>query len=438
MPKTIPKCPEKPVRSASGSEELSYDIRLHTPMFGGGVEAGKPDPRMPFRATAIRGQLQFWWRATVGAGCTDAAELWSKHERVWGSTAEVSPVRILVEHFNAPEPVPCGKYNEIPPHSGKWRNRWDPVFPENSLPYALFPFAGEKPERGGDLPKKNPAVFTPSGTFTLRVILPERLLNDVRTAILAWVNFGGMGARTRRGCGSIYCKELTPADLAGAAALVKELLPNPPKSERGWPTLGGPLLMGNPVPDATQAWASAVGALQKFRQGEGFARNRGREGRPGRSLWPEAESIRELAGRRSRDHRRMENIPNDAFPRAELGLPINFQFKDEKFGDPGKTVLYPIVNGEACDRKASPLIIKALGLADNTFVPIVLRLLTTQLDRVALKYDNGPQKYGADAIIRGNRLAIYPNSPMAGTPSGSALDAFINFVQDEDVWGVLG
>ena len=36
-----------------------YRIKLLTPLFGGGVEAGKPDPTLPIRGTSIRGQLQF-------------------------------------------------------------------------------------------------------------------------------------------------------------------------------------------------------------------------------------------------------------------------------------------------------------------------------------------------------------------------------------------
>ncbi len=40
-----------------------YRCTLVTPMYGGGVDAGKVDEDMPIRATAIRGQLRiFWWR----------------------------------------------------------------------------------------------------------------------------------------------------------------------------------------------------------------------------------------------------------------------------------------------------------------------------------------------------------------------------------------
>ncbi len=431
MPRMIPTCPERPSRPTGGYAELAYEISLLTPMFGGGVEAGEPDPLMPFRATAIRGQLQFWWRATAGATCADVADLLAKHSAVWGNTGKGSPVKVIVDRTQAVALRPCGTYGRN--QGGRWEIRWDPCLTDQGIPYALFPFAGKPPRGNQGTPAEWPAKFLPSGRFTLRVICPNHLREGVQTAVRAWVNFGGMGARTRRGCGSVYCDALAPKNIAEAAGLVNTLLPNPPHGMPEWPTLGGPLLVGNNESDAITAWASAIGALQKFRQGVGFARNPGQDGRPGRSRWPEPETIRNITSRRMARHQRMEDIPNDALPRAELGLPIIFHFKD---GDPADTTLYPLVGGEKkCDRMASPLIIKALGLASGNAVPIVLRLRTPQLKKVRLEDERRtPLRHSAD--LRGERLACYRKSPMAGTRSGSALDAFIDFIRDGDVWGV--
>jgi CRISPR-associated protein Cmr1 len=122
----------------------------------------------------------------------------------------------------------------------------------------------------------------------------------------------------------------------------------------------------------------------------------------------------------------MEGIPNNAFPRAALGLPIIFHFRDGRAGDPPDTTLYPKVHGRRFERMASPLIIKALGLADGRAVPIVLRLRTPTLEAVRLEGDDGFLHESRN--LRGGNLAGYANSPMAGTPSGSALDAFMNFI----------
>lgn len=40
----------------------TLNCELVTPLYGGGVEAATVDKDMPIRASAIRGQLRFWWR----------------------------------------------------------------------------------------------------------------------------------------------------------------------------------------------------------------------------------------------------------------------------------------------------------------------------------------------------------------------------------------
>src|SRR5882672_8573884 len=123
MPRDIPICPAKPELTARGGEERSYRIELITPLFGGGVEAGENDATMPVRGTAIRGQLQFWWRATRGAACATLAEMRERHRAVWGATEEVSPVKVELTDVQASQPVPCGEIG-WEPHAGQqggWR-----------------------------------------------------------------------------------------------------------------------------------------------------------------------------------------------------------------------------------------------------------------------------------------------------------------------------
>jgi CRISPR-associated protein Cmr1 len=94
MPKAddLPVCAEPPAVRSSGRVAKEYQISLITPLFGGGVEAGKPDETLPIRGTSIRGQLQFWWRATRGAGFSTCEELFDRHAEVWGKTERASPI----------------------------------------------------------------------------------------------------------------------------------------------------------------------------------------------------------------------------------------------------------------------------------------------------------------------------------------------------------
>src|SRR5262249_37663975 len=79
-----------------GWEERSYRIELITPLFGGGVEAGVNDPTMPIRGTAIRGQLQFWWRATLGRMFQTSVTMRQRQEEIFGSFEFPSPLEVIV------------------------------------------------------------------------------------------------------------------------------------------------------------------------------------------------------------------------------------------------------------------------------------------------------------------------------------------------------
>ncbi|MGO9113609.1 MAG: RAMP superfamily CRISPR-associated protein [Thermoguttaceae bacterium] len=93
MPKPIdiPACPGTRATLSSVREMREYQIRQVMLMFGGGVEVGEPYPTLPVRGTSIRGQLQFWWRATRGASCSTREELFPRHAAVWGTTERASP-----------------------------------------------------------------------------------------------------------------------------------------------------------------------------------------------------------------------------------------------------------------------------------------------------------------------------------------------------------
>src|SRR5262249_29154025 len=94
VPKVIPDCPPVPAVHAPGRLTHDYRIRLITPMFGGGIVPGEIDRTDPIRGTAIRGHLQFWWRATRGAGCATTGALIEKHAEVWGGPEKSSPIDV--------------------------------------------------------------------------------------------------------------------------------------------------------------------------------------------------------------------------------------------------------------------------------------------------------------------------------------------------------
>lgn len=428
MPKAvdIPACPGVPATPASGRETREYRIRLITPLFGGGVEAGEPDPTLPIRGTSIRGQLQFWWRATRGASYPACDALFKRHAEVWGTTERASPVDVEVRDIEMATSARCLEYS--PKSDGKLQANWRKPVNNNgsALPYALFPFQGQLKKEGGKQKiEREPAQFIESGSFTLRVCYPELFRQEVETAVWAWANFGGLGARTRRGCGSLFCQELAPNAFNDVAQWFRAHAAFASDVVREWPTLPRTLLVGIERRSPLEAWDSVIGLLRTFRQGVDFARNRGQQqNRPGRSRYPEPETIRRITGCRSGLHARLAHIPDDAFPRAELGLPIVFHYQGQ--GEPPDTVLYPAdgPDGQPRERMASPLILKSLALANGKAVPLIMRLVTPQLTGIDLRQGDTSRPLPRTTVIQDGRLATYRDSPLAGAASGSALDAF--------------
>jgi CRISPR-associated protein Cmr1 len=436
MPKKVPDCPMKPTPPQGAGKRLrEYRIRLVTPMFGGGVDPGTPDRFHPIRATAIRGQLQFWWRATRGATCQTIAELHERHATVWGTTETASPVEVRV----TTEPVvvkPCARYGWSPAArggQGAHRLDWLPPFDRNpNLTYALFPFQGQAPEGGqGTEPKKRPAEFIENASFTLALRFPENLRADVHMAVWAWVNFGGIGARTRRGCGTLYCDELAPKSVAEMSGWLQANAGPTCPGERQWPTLPSWVAYRPEVGPSLDVWDWLMGFWKHFRQGEGFARNPGQQpNRPGRSRYPEPEAIRRITRKRAPQHARLPHIPDDAFPRAELGLPIVFHYQGR--GEPGDTVLYPSAgaNKQPRDRMASPVILKPVAVGDGrTAVPLILCLNTSGLSGIDLREGSTSLPLPTTVRVR----AAYKGSPLEGlSASGSTIEAFVALAKHPD------
>ena len=431
----IPDLPRdwKPPQPDSGR---SYEIELITPLFGGGVETRVNDPSFPIRATSIRGQLQFWWRATVGAQYATRQELRAAQSAIWGDTTQASRVQVRVETVSFDNPKPCATFERDNRDGSRFRSMptWNAPFNNSALPYALFPFQGQL-ANGRTQIEVQPASCLHKASFKLTLICHKSLdfAKQVEPALWAWVNFGGLGSRTRRGCGAIVCKSLVPKNLDELIAKLKTFLQEPNAQVREWPTLAAAFLVGKEQNQSLDAWNEVIDRFRHFRQGVGLGRNPGEKpNRPGRSRWPEPETIRCITQQRLAKHSRLPHIPEDAFPRAELGLPIVFHFQEQ--GDPSDTVLYPANDseGKKRERMASPLILKPLALANGKFVPLIVRLNTLALNGVDLRRGEQSLQLPQTTVIRDPKLATYRDSPMQNrSPNGSAIEAFIAYAKSQ-------
>lgn len=313
----------------------------------------------------------------------------------------------------------------------------------SSLPYVLFPFQGKPPRSDGP---KDPSKMVKSARFKLIVHISSSrdkgIEKDVKAAIWAWVNFGGIGARSRRGCGTLYCLKSLPEDPyltpSGSETFNKWLKDKMSlyglvslSTSREWPTLGKVYLGGNNNANSISCWDECIGLLKDLRQGEDLGRDPG----PGRSRWPEPESVRNIAlkqkglvTRPNNWHSPDSRMPDIAFPRAEFGMPIILEIRREGL----KPTLQ---HSKDHDRMASPLILRPIKFNDGRFASMIVRLNTPPLNSAYLKF--GKTDLEADypvsalEIADPSRFSAFPESPRhIFCPTGcSALDAFVEFAR---------
>lgn len=448
---------------------LEYEISLITPLFGGGVTAGEVDPTMPIRVSSIRGHLRFWWRATRGANFDTFKELKAREGEIWGTTEIPSKVEIEIKdlQLSSKDINLCAEFKEETKNNGDFGffRKWNPMFAGNNkdLQYVLFPFQGETkkiyhPETRENVETiiKFPGKFILNTTFKLNFSLyKENIRPDLECAIWAWVNFGGIGARTRRGCGSLFCKSESPPDVSSIGKWYQEKLKTygiTGGEQRPWPTLPKTLLIkpGN-EPNSIVSWSKGIEVFKSYRQAPQIGRNLGMNiNRPGRSRWPEPEAIRNLICEQRRIRRPIHwhkpegHINRRAFPRAAFGMPIIFEIRDECLNPTEqngrvkcrisiKPTLTPDTNH---DRMASPLIIKAIKTSkDAKSTSLILRLCTPDLQSAYLR--KGPEDLLRDYQVPASELSNPENVNYANHPvfnrsnTGSALEGFVSFAQEK-------
>lgn len=425
---------DRPIISVPNGQ--SYRITTLTPIYGGGIKPGEPDLLMPVRASAIRGQLRFWWRLLklhhpetplTGIG------LFESEREVWGGMSEAendysSKVKLRVTGIDLPKveslTKPCATYAEDPKYPGKLKSL--PDFSPQISSYALFPGKGELDQNRNAIEKMPANVVMAGLTFYLQIECLPKYLVEVTETLRWWASFGGLGARTRRGLGAVKIDGLKHIQRDEAERYGCKLAIKPPSS------------------DAIAAWHRAVSALQNFRQGENLGRRPGQQAnRPGRSRWPEPASIRAITGihRIKADGVSFQPTDRDRryFPRAAFGLPIIFHFqnqREDQARDPDDCELKPVGH----DRMASPLILKAIALDDGRYAPMALLMPLQHLQNVNLELRNSGSNarnpnlpyilasgvwwpLQADNMQR----AISTVKPLTEQQSDNALDAFLNY-----------
>ncbi|MCM3064012.1 type III-B CRISPR module RAMP protein Cmr1 [Bacillus altitudinis] len=384
-------------------------IHLVTPMFGGGPQSNSIDQDRPIRESAIRGHLRFWWRATRGAVCKNANELSKREAEIFGHTEQASQIQV-VTHYEKDEVKRNSKV----------------FFKKKNHPFPRYVLSNMKDKT----PYLMKAQFSLNIRLSKKTTDFELIKKEVEAALWAWINFGGIGSRTRRGCGSLYCKQFSPYNKRTKSQLEKwfeqKLLEydiQMPASSREWPTLSREFKVQAFPSSMISSWQSVIQTYETFRRRSNPDKKRGR------SCWPEADTIRLSTGKAKSGHHipypKEKPFKYQAFPRAQFGLPIQFRFAPKDSGkDPDPVTLLP----KGKDRLASPLILKPLAINQEESVGMVMVLQQPKIEALSLLGDRKPLPDVTD------EQSIYPsatysNNPLqdeSGRTHSSAIQAFLH------------
>ena len=357
---TIPVPQEAP---SSAIEWHTLHCELITPLYGGGVESTKVDEKMPIRVSSIRGQLRFWWRL-LAMHKWQISDLRKAETDLWGGMNQGEDdgkaSKVLLKVVNISKPV-IEKWAEYKPnHNGKLnlhpKEEWA------NVPYVLFPAQGTLKNGRTDVDEQPHQLLKPGFKWNLMVNFSPSInsqnqgpmpseIEQVWESIRWWSNFGGIGARARRGLGSIEIQQNDYFKKVVSVDEIKQL---------------GLSVSVKTANNIYSAWTHAVNKLQSFRQ-----IGAGRNNHSSRSHWSEPDAIRQLTNQSISKHSNPKTKGN-IFPRAGFGLPIITKFKDNNFQgtdtssnvDPRTTTLNlqyrkdKSAEWQRFERLASPLILR--------------------------------------------------------------------------------
>lgn len=422
MQRKLPTLPddtkERLERPESSINSRTYRFKTITPLFGGGVKAGFSDVDCLVRASSIRGQLRFWWRATKGAGCESLEVLKARENKIWGSPDRGSPILIKVMNISPSRT----KDRENVKNSAFGYSIHDPEG------YALFPLRSQSEVN---------KIHMPGIQFDLSVTWKDGELEvELMAALKAWANFGGIGGRTRRGLGAVECDDLRLNENQ-----LRELIPDLHGGQRDWSVLESIMVSRNQTADLARAWKETVRPMKEFRQNVGIGRHPSTNNKPaGPSKWPEANTVRDLTRAGISNHGPVGHpaLPVGA-PRGELGLPIVFEFYSDNGFNP-QTPKCQLIPTNGRERYASPFCLRPIRLAgENGYRPIAAILNNTcppelKFEKLPGRGNNGNSPIPHAFARQSSQYVSYRDSPLydRSKNNGSAYEGFKKYLSDED------
>lgn len=217
--------------------EATYSVV--TPLFCAGADSKTPEVRLP----GFKGVLRYWWRALAWSRCGGDLEVIRREEdRLFGS-AGGGQSRVLMRWASPPEPTPIPVDEVLKVRAG------GEVVGDGAryLGYGVMEAFPRKNKRTGQRTAAGQLTRACLAPFDFTVQMRGRDLNEqeltsLRDALVALGILGGLGAKSRKGYGSLVLRDLrvngqarwsTPRSMDELRSAIAAFRPGPSDDDDG-------------------------------------------------------------------------------------------------------------------------------------------------------------------------------------------------------------
>jgi CRISPR-associated protein Cmr1 len=338
-------------------QSIQIELETITPLFLSGADQHVAELRAP----AFRGALRYWLRALLGGqrGFEDIARVFEVESSAFGSPNSGSPIGLRVA--GRPE-----------------TQHWYPPASLRGIQYLLFSIRQRDPRTRQEIIRPSIPAGTPFSLIIQRVgqQVSIEALQHALGALWLLCNLGGLGARSRRGVGSLAVRSgpIVYATQEEQRAVVKDALARVPSLHDAAAT---PLDLQTSLHKGLSALQPDYRSIADLPEFDILHPNWSRiivinPRRPWRR-WDEAleavgQTFKNFRFQLADDHKRVGSALRSRTPeletveRAAFGLPIVFFYRGA-----GQSSL----EGEEHDRRASPLHIHIARLANGTYTVVL-------------------------------------------------------------------
>lgn len=166
-------------------DPIKADLEFVTPAIWRGADMANPE----VRAASLKGLLRYWWRVWAGTFASTTQELYQWESEIFGSTSHASPLVVQVKSIGSPCTTSLS-------HS-------------TAPTYFLFPFRSAA-AAAYDARTQIEVTLSLRPGWTPKVVAGLSVLEWAAGSLWLLVHLGGVGARSRRGFGSLKWVEKPP------------------------------------------------------------------------------------------------------------------------------------------------------------------------------------------------------------------------------------